>query len=169
MSPPTHPPIATTTSKHNRSPSTKTILPAQQQTNNHLSIHPCSTPSYHDGLQAYVPAKRYGTRFLSNWCYPTSALPDLRRSAETRGARNINTAGISTVARLDLDEGLLADGFVGLVGLYSVEVVSVSGGWDPALDPVLCSPYEEPDRFWSLDESGRTALLVVGGVSVGPC
>ena len=22
-------------------------------------------------------------------------------------------------------------------------------------DPVLCSPYEEPDRFWSLDESGR--------------
>ena len=34
-------------------------------------------------------------------------------------------------------------------------VVTVSGGWDPAVDPVLCSPYEEPDRFWSLDESGR--------------
>ena len=39
--------------------------------------------------------------------------------------------------------------------LYSVWVVSVSGGWDPVVDPVLCSPYEEPDRFWSLDGSGR--------------
>ena len=33
-------------------------------------------------------------------------------------------------------------------------VVTVSGGWDPAVDPGLCSPYQEPDRFWSLDESG---------------
>ena len=52
-------------------------------------------------------------------------------------------------------------------------VVTVSGGWDPAVDPVLCSPYQEPDRFWSLDESGllragvpwlesRRAPVVVG-------
>ena len=27
--------------------------------------------------------------------------------------------------------------------------------WDPAVDPVLCSPYEEPDRFWGLDGTGR--------------
>ena len=27
--------------------------------------------------------------------------------------------------------------------------------WDPAVDPVLCSPYEEPDRFWGLDRTGR--------------
>ncbi len=26
---------------------------------------------------------------------------------------------------------------------------------DPAVDPVLCSPYEEPDRHWQLDEDGR--------------
>ena len=28
-------------------------------------------------------------------------------------------------------------------------------GWDPAVDPVLCSPYHRPDRHWSLDHSGR--------------
>ena len=27
--------------------------------------------------------------------------------------------------------------------------------WDPALDPVLCSPYDQPDRHWQLDSSGR--------------
>lgn len=26
---------------------------------------------------------------------------------------------------------------------------------DPAVDPVLCSPYDPPDRHWQLDESGR--------------
>ena len=44
-------------------------------------------------------------------------------------------------------------------GLYSAGVVTVSGMWDPAVDPaadpVLCSPYEEPDRFWGLDGTGR--------------
>ena len=27
--------------------------------------------------------------------------------------------------------------------------------WDPAADPVLCSPYDPPDRHWALDHSGR--------------
>ena len=27
--------------------------------------------------------------------------------------------------------------------------------WDPALDPVLCSPYAPPDRHWQLDSLGR--------------
>ena len=27
--------------------------------------------------------------------------------------------------------------------------------WDPAHDPVLCDPYSEPDRHWSLDERGQ--------------
>ncbi|MDE0215163.1 MAG: DEAD/DEAH box helicase family protein [bacterium] len=27
--------------------------------------------------------------------------------------------------------------------------------WDPAVDPVLCSPYHRPDRHWSLDDTGR--------------
>ncbi|WP_419924938.1 DEAD/DEAH box helicase family protein [Candidatus Poriferisocius sp.] len=26
---------------------------------------------------------------------------------------------------------------------------------DPAIDPVLCSPYDPPDRHWALDDSGR--------------
>ena len=42
-----------------------------------------------------------------------------------------------------------------LVGLYSGGVVTESRVWDPAVDPVLCSPYEEPDRYWRLDETGR--------------
>ena len=29
------------------------------------------------------------------------------------------------------------------------------GAWDPAVDPVLCSPYEPPNQHWSLDDSGR--------------
>ena len=28
-------------------------------------------------------------------------------------------------------------------------------GNDPSQDPVLCSPYEEPDRYWGLDRLGR--------------
>ena len=28
-------------------------------------------------------------------------------------------------------------------------------GFDPSQDPVLCSPYEEPDRHWRLDRLGR--------------
>ena len=28
-------------------------------------------------------------------------------------------------------------------------------GYDPSHDPVLCSPYEEPDRHWELDLLGR--------------
>lgn len=27
--------------------------------------------------------------------------------------------------------------------------------WDPAVDPVLCSPYEPPDRHWKLDSAGQ--------------
>ncbi len=27
--------------------------------------------------------------------------------------------------------------------------------WDPAIDPVLCSPYHPPDRHWALDDMGR--------------
>jgi len=27
--------------------------------------------------------------------------------------------------------------------------------WDPALDPVLCDPFREPDRHWALDDLGR--------------
>ena len=27
--------------------------------------------------------------------------------------------------------------------------------WDPAIDPVLCSPYHRPDQHWSLDDTGR--------------
>lgn len=42
-------------------------------------------------------------------------------------------------------------------------VVTVSGEWDPAVDPVLCSPYQEPDRFWSLDESSRVRAGVPWG------
>ena len=34
-------------------------------------------------------------------------------------------------------------------------MVSASQAWDPAVDPVLCSPYEEPDRYWRLDHTGR--------------
>ena len=29
------------------------------------------------------------------------------------------------------------------------------GTWDPAVDPVLCDPYREPDRHWDLDDQGR--------------
>ncbi|MYG93526.1 MAG: hypothetical protein F4138_00795 [Acidimicrobiia bacterium] len=28
-------------------------------------------------------------------------------------------------------------------------------GWDPATDPILCSPYDPPDRHWALDDFGR--------------
>ena len=27
--------------------------------------------------------------------------------------------------------------------------------WDPAVDPVLCDPFSEPDRHWVLDDQGR--------------
>ena len=27
--------------------------------------------------------------------------------------------------------------------------------WDPAVDPVLCDPFQAPDRHWALDEQGR--------------
>ena len=29
------------------------------------------------------------------------------------------------------------------------------GKWDPAVDPVLCDPFGEPDRHWALDDQGR--------------
>ncbi len=28
-------------------------------------------------------------------------------------------------------------------------------GFDPAVDPILCSPYAEPDKHWELDQAGR--------------
>ncbi len=31
--------------------------------------------------------------------------------------------------------------------------------WDPAEDPVLCSPYQVPDRHWVLDEMGRAQAV----------
>ncbi|MCY3894517.1 MAG: DEAD/DEAH box helicase family protein [Acidimicrobiaceae bacterium] len=30
-----------------------------------------------------------------------------------------------------------------------------SAEFDPAVDPIVCSPYEEPDRHWDLDRAGR--------------
>ena len=27
--------------------------------------------------------------------------------------------------------------------------------FDPAIDPILCSPYDEPDKHWQLDQAGR--------------
>ena len=27
--------------------------------------------------------------------------------------------------------------------------------YDPAVDPILCSPYAEPDKHWLLDQAGR--------------
>ena len=45
--------------------------------------------------------------------------------------------------------------------------------WHPAVDPVLCSPYEPPDRHWALDDLGRAlpAEPLHGrrdAVSIGP-
>ena len=34
-------------------------------------------------------------------------------------------------------------------------MVSVPPARNPVVDPVLCSPYEEPDRYWPLDRTGR--------------
>ena len=36
-----------------------------------------------------------------------------------------------------------------------------NAGWDPAVDPVLCSPYDPPDRHWKLDAAGQAVRGVV--------
>ena len=32
---------------------------------------------------------------------------------------------------------------------------AVDAVYDPAIDPVLCSPFQPPHRYWRLDRTGR--------------
>lgn len=44
----------------------------------------------------------------------------------------------------------------GRIGCSNVSRLAMDSPFqDPAVDPVLCSPYDPPDRHWQLDEFGR--------------